>query len=944
MVRSFVLLLILGLGAAADVVPGSASGLPRDGAVVWGRLDNGVRYGLLPNDQPKDKVSLRLLVTAGSLVEDEVQLGLAHYLEHMAFNGTTHYAPGTLVTQLQTLGLSFGADTNAHTSFDETVYKLDLPDGKPATISTGLRVLGDYAGGMLLVPAEIDRERGIIMAEMRDRNSAGFRESQALYRAMYPGKRIAQRFPIGVPETVSAAERKHLMEFYTDWYRPERFVVVAVGALAGDAVANQIREAFGTLATDRPARPEPSYGSLTPAELTICIHREAEAEGTTVSLMRMSQRTRPADGLATRTQELLADVADHILGVRLGKYIAAHPGGALLEAGAESYQWLDVVHVGVQGKARPGQALPALAVIEQEVRRMREHGPTAAELASTVATFASQFDEAVAKAGNRTNSTLAAALYRAEKFDLAFMNPTQERDQLAPVLKQATPASVLAAFRSGWDLGNLLVAVTGADDLGTDGEQRLRAAFKASQLVAVTAPVQTTVATWAYGTRPEVAVSSAAVEAERKRKIEVFAKRGIHLDAVGPIDVVVKRTTFKPNEVLLDVRLALPLEARPAGWSELVQRAFLAGGLGKHPAEELSEILAGSSARLAPPRFDDDAVVFSAACLPKDLEICLQRLWAQLGDAGWRPEAETKAKAEWRDELQAAASNLETQVARRFQTLAVHDVPHRRAATLAEAEAATFAVVRPWFDQLLASAPMQLTIVGDIDEDAALALARPYLATLGAKRRPATVHLGAAADLALASTQPIPAGVHRFAVPGAVRRALLRIAWPTPDYYDIGRTRRLGMLAQVIDERMRVRIREELGDAYSPYAYRYASEVYAGYGYLLAQVGVAPEKAEKARSSVLEIAKDLATNGVDPELLERVRGPIVKNLAVQRQQNQYWLGSVLDRAAVQPFRIEWAASMEADYAAMTAAELSALAKQYLDNDLALQVIGVCDGQ
>jgi zinc protease len=213
-----------------------------------------------------------------------------------------------------------------------------------------------------------------------------------------------------------------------------------------------------------------------------------------------------------------------------------------------------------------------------------------------------------------------------------------------------------------------------------------------------------------------------------------------------------------------------------------------------------------------------------------------------------------------------------------------------------------------------------------------------------AKRRPASVHLGAAGEIELAKTQPMPNGVHRFSVPGAVRRALIRIAWPTSDYYDIGRTRRLGMLAQVIDERMRVRIREELGDAYSPFAFRFASEVYAGYGYLLAQVGVAPEKAEEARAALLEIAKDLAGKGVEADLLERVRLPILKSITTQRQQNQYWLGSVFERAATQPFRVDWAGTMESDYAGMTADELSALAKQYLVNDQALQVIGVCEGK
>lgn len=945
---SLLLLLSVGLvttsAAEVPVAAGASSGLPIDGSVVWGRLDNGIRYALLANDQPKEKVSLRLLVTSGSMLEDDIQLGLAHYLEHLAFNGSTHYPPGTLITQLQSLGLSFGADTNAHTSFDETVYKLDLPDGKAATIATGLRVLGDFAGGMLLLPQEVDRERGIIMAEMRDRNTADLREALALYRAMYPGKRIAQRFPIGVPETVNAAESKHLKQFYNDWYRPERFVVVAVGAISTDAIAVQVREVFGVLTNEHPVRPEPDQGTLTPAELTICTHHEAEAEGTTVSIMRLSQRDRPKDGIAYRTQDLLSDIADHILSLRLSKYIAAHPGAALLDSGVQTYQFLDIFHAGVQAKSRPGQSLAALAVIEQEVRRMRDHGPTAAEVASAVALFSSRFDEAVAKASNRTNANLANAIYQAVKFDAAFMKPEQQRDVMKALLAKTDPASVLSAFRVGWDTGNTFVSVTGSDDLGGDAERQVRAAFKSSQSVAVTAPIPAIVATWAYGTRPLLTPLTATAEAERKRKVELFAKLGIHLDAVGPLDVVVKRTTFKPNEVLIQARFHLPMEIRPAGWSELVQRAFLAGGLGKHPAEDLTEVLAGSSVRFSLAGFDENSVVFSASCLPKDLEIGIQMMVAQWTDPGWRSEAETRAKSEWRDEQKAMTSNLDAQVALRFESLAVHDAPHRRMATLAEAEASTFAVVRPWFDQILATAPMQLTVIGDIDEDAAIALLRPYLASIGTKRRPLVAHLGSAAELTLTATQPMASGVHRFSVPGTVRRALIRIAWPTADYYDISRTRHLGLLAQVIGERMRVRIREELGDAYSPTARRFASEAYANFGYLMAQVGVAPEKADEARAAVLGIAKDLAANGVSAELLERVRAPMVQSMATQRQQNQYWLSSVFDKAASQPFRVEWATTMESDYTKVTADELSVLAKQYLNNDKALQIIGVCDGK
>ena len=484
--------------------------------------------------------------------------------------------------------------------------------------------------------------------------------------------------------------------------------------------------------------------------------------------------------------------------------------------------------------------------------------------------------------------------------------------------------------------------MTGSEDLGADGDKAVRAAWDASRAVPVAAPVITKAVTWAYGTRP----GPVAKAAQPAPAAALLAISGAQAQQVDQVDVVVKRTTFKPNEVLVQLRFAVAVEPRPAGWRELVERGFLAGGLGRHPADELHEVLAATPVRIAPPRFDDDTVVIGASCLPKDLEVCLQELSAFITDPGWRADGEAAAKSAWLDELRADGTNLDAQLARRFQALAVHDAPHRRSATLEEAEGLTFAAVRPWFDGVLRRAPLVITVVGDIDEAASLALIQPYAGAWSRTGDAGRQHQAPAAtpeDLDLATCQPIPAGVHRFTVPGTVKRALIRIAWPATDYYDITRTRRLGLLAQVIDEHMRVRIREELGDAYSPFAYRFASEAFAGYGYVLAQVGVAPDKADEALTALLAIANELANKGVSDDVFARVRAPILKSLAVQRQQNQYWLGSVFGRAAWQPFRTTWADTLESDYAAITAADISALARKYLINDHALQVIAVCEG-
>jgi zinc protease len=931
----------------SDVIPGPTAELGYDNSVTWGKLDNGVRYALKANHQPQEKMSLRLCINAGSMLEDDLQMGLAHYLEHMAFNGTTHFPPGQLVSELQAIGLSFGADTNAHTGFDETMYKLDLPDTKKETILLGLRVLADFAGGMLLVDSEIERERGIILAEMRDRNTASFREYQALYRAMYPGKRIAQRFPIGVPETVNAADRPLLQRFYHDWYRPERIMVTAVGAMdaaAMTAMAAHIHDAFSGITAVGPQRAEPDYGTLTTQDLTVCVHHEPEAEGTTVSYVYVREQPRAADSKAQRQLETLRSVGERILSTRMQKWTAAHPEGALLQAEAYSYQWLDMYHVGVQAKIRQGQALDSVPLIEQFVRQFYEYGPLASEVQTVIAAMTNDIDEAVAKQQNRTNAQLAAELFRASKFDTAFLSPEQEQELWRAFLPGITAQTVHAAFRANWEKKQLFLAVTGAQQLGSDAEQQLRQALRTSEQISVAVPVENMVAAWGYAQSPAEPIINASEAAERKRRTELFTKRGITFDCIGPVDIVVKRTTYKPNEVLLQARFAITPTPYPAGWGEFIERSFLSGGLGKHPAETLADVLAGNSTRLSPPRVRDDEIAFNASCLPKDLETCLQRVIAHITDPGWRSEAEARSKAEWLDELAAVETNLDAQVARRFESLSVYDAPHRRAATKTEVEAINNQQVRPWFTQLLLTSPLQITIIGDINESAVLALARRYAALLKGKRTANTVHLGKTNELTLAQTQPLPAGVHRFAVMGTVRRALLRVAWPTTDFYDIKQTRRLGVLAQVVDEHMRLCIREELGDAYSPFAYRFASETFANFGYLVAQVGVAPEKSEEARRSILAIASELAQNGVKPDILQRVMTPIIKNLSAQRQQNQYWMNAVLDRVVQQPFRMEWAQDMVADYESITAEEISALADRYLDNEKTLQVIAVCEGK
>jgi zinc protease len=243
--------------SAARPFPQQDSDLHPDPAARFGTLPNGLRYVVYPNHEPRGRISLRLLVSAGSFNETDDQRGLAHFLEHMAFNGSTHYAPGTLVEFFQRMGMSFGGDSNASTSFDRTLYQLELPNTKTATIDEGLRVLSDFAGGLLLEPAQIDKERGIILSEKRTRDSVGYRTFVAQFDFLLPHTLPPQRLPIGLTNIIEHAARPQFETFYNTWYRPQLMSVVAVGDADPALIEKHIVAAFSGV-TDRAPPPPPT--------------------------------------------------------------------------------------------------------------------------------------------------------------------------------------------------------------------------------------------------------------------------------------------------------------------------------------------------------------------------------------------------------------------------------------------------------------------------------------------------------------------------------------------------------------------------------------------------------------------------------------------------------------------------------------------------------------
>src|SRR5438093_848483 len=203
--------------------------IPFDAAVKTATLPNGLKYFIRQNSRPAQRVSLRLAVKAGSLFESDDQLGLAHLIEHMAFNGSTHFKPGELVSYFESIGARLGPHVNAYTSFDETVYMLDVPSDKPEVVEKAVTALADFAGGLSLTKEEVDKERGVVIEEWRGGLGAGSRIRDKQFPILFYNSRYADRLPIGKPDVIRNAPVARLRAFYDTWYRPDRTAVIGVG-------------------------------------------------------------------------------------------------------------------------------------------------------------------------------------------------------------------------------------------------------------------------------------------------------------------------------------------------------------------------------------------------------------------------------------------------------------------------------------------------------------------------------------------------------------------------------------------------------------------------------------------------------------------------------------------------------------------------------------------
>lgn len=353
--------------------------IPFDPSVRTGILDNGMAYFIKKNSKPENRVELRLALKAGSIVEDEDQKGLAHFIEHMEFNGSEHFTSNGLINYLEKVGTKFGPDLNAYTSFDETVYMLQVRSDVENQLDTGLLVLYDWAGKASLDSKEIDKERGVVISEWRTRLSPGQRMSQKYFPILYKGSRYAERLPIGDPEIVKNAKYETVRRFYKDWYRPDLMAVIIVGDVDVDKIEKKVKTMFSNFSNPQNEREREKYTVPAHKGTAVAIVTDKEAPFTNVRIVNKLPHI-PVNTKKDLLEDMKRDLFNMMLNARLDEIKnTANPPFTFAYTGYNPNIG-DIDSYSSWAMVPEGRALDALKTFAEENERVLRYGFTYTEL------------------------------------------------------------------------------------------------------------------------------------------------------------------------------------------------------------------------------------------------------------------------------------------------------------------------------------------------------------------------------------------------------------------------------------------------------------------------------------------------------------------------------------------------------------------------------------
>jgi zinc protease len=849
--------------------------IPSDPQITVGTLPNGLRYYVRVNHKPEKRAELRLVVNAGSVLEDEDQRGLAHFVEHMAFNGTAHFPRMAIVSFLESVGMQFGPHINAQTGFDDTTYMLTIPTDRPDVMDRSLLILEDWAHTVAFDPAAVEKERGIIMEEWRRGRGADARLLDKQLPVLLKGSRYADRLPIGLTDVIQHATPDTMKRFYADWYRPDLMAVIAVGDFDKANVEALIKQHFGSIPAPKNPKPRPTYDVPASPGTRFTIATDKEATSTDVSVYAL-MKARSQTTVGDYRRQIVEGLYGSLLSNRLAElsraadapFLAASVGvGPLVRTEEASI---------LNAAAKDNQVETALDALFTQTARVVRFGFTATELDRAKQNLMRSYDEAVTEKDNEPSQSLAAEFGRNFTTGEPMPGIVYEQHLHHRFVPSITLDEVNALAKDWAPDRNRVVVVSAPDKPGVTPPTE--ASLTAAMTAATTRELQPYVD--AVRSAPLLDVPPTPGTVTNTTAEDAYGITEWHLS--NGVKVVLKPTTFKQDEVVFravglgGTSLAPDQDLIPA---ETAAQVVSLGGLGQLSASDLRKTLTGQLAQVSATIGETDEGL-SGGASRKDLETMFQLIYLRFTEPRADPQMFAVMTSQAKAFLANQANTPEYAFGEALSSTLTQDNPRAKSITAETVDQMNLDKSMAFYKARFGDASgFTFVFVGSFDLATMKPLVEKYLGGLPSLHRQETWK-----DDGVRYPKGI---VTKRVEKGIEPKSQAALVFTGPFQYDPTHRAVIRALAMLLQNRLIDTLREDLSGTYSvTVAPNYSKIPVPDYS-LAIEFGCDPARTDELTRRVLTEIELLKTKGPTDEQVNDVKQALLRDFETNSQQNAY---------------------------------------------------------
>lgn len=855
--------------------------IPSDPDVLTGKLENGLTYYIKKNSKPEDKIEFRLALNAGSILEDEDQQGLAHFVEHMAFNGSKNFEKNELVNYLQSIGVEFGADLNAYTSFDETVYMLPIPVGDPEVLDKGMRVLEDWASGLQFSEEEIDKERGVVIEEWRLGQGASQRMRDRWFPVMFKDSRYAERLPIGKKEVIENASYETIRNFYKDWYRPDLMAVIAVGDLDPKEMELEIKKRFGKLKNPKKPRERTEFEVPSHQQTYVAIEQDKEASFTQVQLVYKQNDQKKTETLAEYRLQLTYRLFNSMLNQRLSELRqSAEPPFVF---GSTSYGKMVRTKKTYSSFAMTGEdgVLNGLTALVRENERVRQYGFTTGELERAKKRLLNSMDKEVKEKEKTESRRHASSLVSSFLNNSTVISPDFTY-QFAKQQFDGVTVEEINKYAPKWIKENDRVVVI------TGPERENSEVTEAAILALLKQVSEEEIGQY------EDAIAGAELMASKPVKGSILSEKTIdavditEINLSNGVRVILKSTDFQNDEILLS--------AYSHGGGSLYEDEFhhsasYAGtvvsesGVADYSSTDLSKLFSGKTVRVRP-FIGTYSEGFNGSAAPKDLETMMQLIYLYFT----APRKDEGSFTSYKTRNTMLFQNLMSNPQFFFQneSIKILSQNHPRVGGFPSPEDLEKIDLEKAYEIYgeRFSDPSSFTFffVGNFENDKIRGLLTTYLASIPSETKAETWK-----DLGI---RPPKGKLEKVILKGTDPKSQVSINYRGLAAYSISENYKLISLGEVLTNRLIDLIREEKSGVYGVGARgSIGQRPYENYNFSIS-FPCAPENVAELKQAVYDEIELIKKEGISEEDLKEIKEAQRIDRKENLQKNRYWISNL----------------------------------------------------